>query len=88
MCTPMLRPIHHSPLSKLKRVFIPTSGSEVNGSSHASIELHKIVRRKKGKISTSFKKISIFSNELFMSVKGVCACVCVRVWAWGVGRLL
>lgn len=35
------RPFHHFPLSKLKRVFIPTWGSEVNGGSHASLELRK-----------------------------------------------
>lgn len=41
------RPIHHFPLSKLKRVFIPTWGSEVNGGSHASLELHKNVHRQR-----------------------------------------
>lgn len=60
------RPIYHFPLSKLKRVFITTWGSEVNGGSHASLELHKNVHRQKVEITTAFLKIFNFLKLAFL----------------------
>lgn len=57
-------------LSKLKMVFIPGQGSRVNGSSHASIELHKNFATEIRDNYIPFKLCLIFSNCLFVEGGG------------------